>query len=92
MTQRLRGRKAVEQRKRRLQRTNGLCEMCLPERVSIATVVDHITPLALGGDDSDANTRNLCDDHHREVTATQFGYQQKQRVGEDGWPITTRGE
>lgn len=48
--------------------------MCLAAgRAALATVVDHKTPLALGGTDDDANTRNLCDEHHRAVTADQFG-------------------
>ncbi len=40
----------------------------------MATVVDHIDPLALGGSDDDENTRNLCDPCHLEVTAEQFGH------------------
>ncbi|WBO23944.1 HNH endonuclease signature motif containing protein [Sphingomonas abietis] len=74
MVERLRGRAGQRQRLRRLKRTSGLCEMCRDAgRVEPATVVDHIRPLALGGDDSDGNTRNLCDGHHAEVTAEQFG-------------------
>lgn len=88
-TERLRGRKAVEQRKRRLQRTNGLCEMCLPKRSIPATVVDHIVPLVHGGSDEDENTRNLCDEHHAKRTAEQFGHKQKQAIGLDGWPQNT---
>lgn len=65
----------MEQRDRRLQRTDYLCEMCQASgRITIATVVDHIIPLAHGGSDQDINTRNLCDDHHRHVTAEQFGF------------------
>ena len=84
--ERLRGRAAVEQRKRRLTRTNGLCERCLPKLVRAATVVDHIKPLALGGSDEDGNTRNLCKPCHDEVTAEQFGHRLKQEIGRDGWP------
>ncbi|HYI43675.1 MAG TPA: HNH endonuclease signature motif containing protein [Sphingomicrobium sp.] len=80
----------MAQRKRRLLRTNGLCEMCLPRPV-IATVVDHIVPLALGGSDEDSNTRNLCDEHHRQVTAEQFGQRQRPTIGLDGWPVTEGG-
>lgn len=87
-TPRLRGRKAVEQRKRRLKRTNGLCERCLPNRVTAATVVDHIKPLAHGGSDDDSNTRNLCGPCHAEVTAEQFGLKApKKQIGADGWPL-----
>lgn len=85
---RIRGRKAVEQRRRRMERTHWLCELCSAKGITRqADVVDHIKPLALGGDDSDENTRNLCHDHHRSVTAEQFGYRKKRRVGLDGWAI-----
>jgi 5-methylcytosine-specific restriction protein A len=88
MPERLRGRAGVKQRDRRLRRTNYLCEMCLPDKVTVATVVDHITPLAHGGEDTDENTRNLCRDHDLEVTAKQFGYKKpKQPIGVDGWPV-----
>lgn len=88
MAERLRGRAGVAQRKRRLARTNGLCERCLAKgRTVLATVVDHIKPLALGGTDEDKNTRNLCDPCHDEVTAEQFGQRQQQAIGADGWPI-----
>lgn len=74
--ERLRGRAGQARRLRRLKRTNGLCEMCAAEqRTREATVVDHIVPLAKGGSDADSNTRNLCDEHHRQVTAEQFGHQ-----------------
>lgn len=87
-TPRLRGHAGVAQRKRRLERTNGLCEMCLDEgKVCVATVVDHIKPLAHGGPDTDENTRNLCDDHNRKVTAEQFGYRLRLTFGADGWPV-----
>ncbi len=75
MTERLRGRAGQKQRQRRLSRTHGLCEMCTAEgRTKLATVVDHVKPLALGGRDIDNNTRNLCDEHHAIVTAQQFGH------------------
>jgi 5-methylcytosine-specific restriction protein A len=55
--------------------------------ITTATVVDHIIPLSQGGPDTDENTRNLCDPHHIEVTALQFGHKLKQRIGPDGWPL-----
>lgn len=92
MTERLRGRAGQAQRKRRLARTDGLCEMCLEEdRVTIATVVDHKTPLALGGSDDDENTRNLCDPHHDQVTSEQFGHAEPIKgkgIGRDGRPTS----
>ena len=84
---RLRGRAGVAQRDRRLSRTNYLCEDCLAEgRTAIATVVDHIVPLALGGPDTDDNTRNLCDEHNRKRTAEQFGHAYRHGCDEDGRP------
>lgn len=86
-TPRLRGHAGVAQRKRRLARTNGLCEWCLAQGIArLADVVDHIVPLGRGGSDDDENTRNLCDDHHRDATAEQFGQRMKVRIGLDGWP------
>lgn len=71
---RIRGRAGQRARARRLARTEELCEQCLDEgRSQLATQVDHITPLARGGEDIDSNTRNLCEAHHIAVTAEQFG-------------------
>jgi 5-methylcytosine-specific restriction protein A len=68
--------------------------MCLdkgwPPRA--ATVIDHITPLAHGGTDTDDNVRSLCDQHHRDVTAEQFGWRQCNVYGLDGWPVWREGE
>lgn len=85
---RIQGRKGQRIRKRRLARTNGLCEDCLPNRVTLATAVDHIKPLALGGQDIDSNTRNLCDPCHAKRTAEQFGHKVRQEIGTDGWPLS----
>lgn len=85
---RLRGRAGVAQRLRRLKRTNGLCEHCLAEGLTRpADVVDHTRPLALGGLDVDANTRNLCEPHHKQVTIEQFGHQ----VAHGARGVTTSG-
>lgn len=90
LTERKRGRAGQRQRQRRLKRSNGLCEMCLADGLTtIATVVDHETPLALGGLDVDGNTRNLCDRHHAIVTAEQFGHRLPaggKGIGSDGRP------
>jgi 5-methylcytosine-specific restriction protein A len=96
VVERLRGRAAVAQRKRRLARTHGLCERCSglnrwhgqgTGRVSVATVVNHIIPLAHGGSDEDDNTENLCRECDLIVTAEQFGYRApKRQIGRDGWP------
>ena len=87
MADRLRGRAAVIQRLRRLQ-AEPLCRDCAAKgRIREATVPDHIVPLALGGDDSDANTRSLCTPCHGTRTAEQFGHRRRVATGPDGWPI-----
>lgn len=95
-TERLRGRAGQAQRKRRLARTNGLCERCSGSgrwigkglgKVSAATVVNHIVPLIHGGSDEDENTENLCRSCDLIVTAEQFNHKRKVQIGVDGWPI-----
>ena len=88
-TPRLRGRAGQKQRDRRLKRTNYMCEDCQAQgRVTLATIVDHIVPLVMGGPDTDENTRNLCDDHAAKRTAEQFGFKAapKQAIGINGRP------
>lgn len=90
--ERLRGRAGQAQRARRLARTDGLCERCEAKgRVTLATVVDHVVPLAKGGSDEDDNTRNLCDPCHLEVGVEQFGHQvtrEGRGVGRSGRPTS----
>lgn len=87
MVERLRGRKAVETRRRRL-RNEPMCRDCKEQgKVTLATVPDHIVPLSQGGTDTDDNIRCLCDVHHRLRTAEQFGHLVRKEIGRDGWPI-----
>lgn len=97
MADRLRGRRAVEQRERRMHSTGWLCERCKGigrwegkglGRITIAKAVNHIVPLAHGGSDDDDNTENLCPECDRYVTAQQFGHRYKQPIGADGWPTS----
>ncbi|TZG28583.1 HNH endonuclease [Sphingomonas montanisoli] len=92
MGERIRGSAGVKLRKRRLARTGGLCERCeAAGRVTLATRVDHIQPLALGGEDVDENTRNLCEPCHLEVTAEQFNHAapiEGRGIGRDGRPTS----
>lgn len=54
--------------------------------MAVASVVNHIIPLAHGGSDEDANTENLCRPCDLTVTAEQFGHKAKVEIGADGWP------
>lgn len=84
---RLRGRKAVEQRLRRLAQ-EPRCRHCLAKgRITAATVPDHIIPLSKGGTDDDDNIQCLCDDCHDAKTTLDNGYKPRPRIGIDGWPI-----
>ena len=85
--QRLRGRAAVERRKRWLSE-NPLCADCLQEGwVTLATVPDHVVALVNGGEDTESNLRSLCESHHRKKTAKDMGYTYRPAVGLDGWPV-----
>ena len=84
---RIRGRAHKVARDRRMARSKWLCEDCKAKgRTTAAQVVDHVKPLALGGEDVDENTRNLCHPCHDKVTAEQFGRKQRVTIGADGWP------
>jgi hypothetical protein len=68
---RLRGRAAVEQRKRR-RSLHPLCAHCTKEgRVTVTAEIDHVIPLALGGTDTDDNVQGLCKDCHARKTADE---------------------
>ena len=87
MAERLRGRRAVEQRRRRLT-AEPLCRDCYAKgHITAATVPDHIIPLAKGGTDTDDNIRCLCAECHIKRTAEQFGKRYRKPIGLDGWPI-----
>ena len=53
--------------RKRLFRDNPLCVICEAEgiRDSIATVRDHIVPLAEGGRDDDSNIQGVCESCHK---------------------------
>jgi len=73
-TDRKRGRAGVAQRLRRLT-AEPLCRDCKAKgRITVATVPDHILPIALGGKDTDDNVRCLCGSCHKLRTKEQFGY------------------
>jgi 5-methylcytosine-specific restriction enzyme A len=84
--ERIRGRRGQKLRRQRLER-EPTCRLCAAEGiVKAATVPDHIQPLGKGGLDVDENVRGLCDDHHREVTAEEFGHKARPKIREDGRP------
>jgi len=63
---RLRGRERMR-RRHELFRAQPFCQHC---GEAVSTVRDHVTPLAEGGTEADANTQALCDAcHDRKTTA-----------------------
>jgi 5-methylcytosine-specific restriction protein A len=86
MVERLRGRAAVAQRKRRLG-AEPLCRRCKAKGIVRASVVpDHIVALVNGGTDDDSNVQCLCKPCHDAKTAEDMGYRLKVQIGADGWP------
>ena len=65
-----------------------LCRACLAEdRVTAAAEVDHIVPLHKGGTDERSNLQALCPDCHEAKTRAEMGYEEREVVGLDGWPV-----
>jgi 5-methylcytosine-specific restriction protein A len=89
---RIRGRRAVVLRQRRI-RAEPLCRDCRDQgRTALATVPDHIIPLAQGGVEDglvvSPNIRCLCAPCHDKRTREQFDQRApRKRIGSDGWPI-----
>jgi 5-methylcytosine-specific restriction protein A len=81
MAERLRGRRAQQQRQRRLA-DQPLCQICSTDARPVpSTAPDHIVPLAKGGSDDDDNIRCICAACHARVTAEQFGHQRRAGMG-----------
>lgn len=71
---RLRGRRAVERRRRFLS-VYPLCRQCEARGyVTPATEVDHIVALTNGGADTEANLQSLCSECHSDKTRSDLGY------------------
>lgn len=90
-TERIRGRALQRIRARHL-RLHPLCVTCrqrTPPVVRAATQVDHITPLYKGGQESEDNRQGLCDDCHRDKTATDMGTHVR-GCDTDGMPVDPR--
>jgi len=72
---RLRGRAAVERRKRWLS-LNPFCVDCLAETprrlTAIGVEIDHVVPLHLGGADDESNFATRCTPHHEIKTKAEI--------------------
>lgn len=70
-TKRITGRRLQAMRKSLFER-DPLCAECRRHgRVTLATLRDHIIPLAEGGTDDDDNAQGLCHDYHEGKTLNE---------------------
>lgn len=77
MAGRIRGAKLQTIRKRWFAK-NPLCVACKRKGyITVATELDHITPLYKGGKDDDTNRQGLCADCHKAKTNVDLGYKPK---------------
>lgn len=87
--ERIRGRALQRIRAEHFSR-HPLCVVChAAGRLEVATELDHIVPLFMGGADVDANRQGLCASCHAQKTARDLGheYRPRVRIGADGWPV-----
>lgn len=69
---RTRGSVWMATRARILSRDSGLCLVCKAAgRLTLASEVDHRTPLEDGGADEDANLQSICPPCHKAKTAAE---------------------
>ena len=80
---RKRGRAAMVDRKRIMERDGGMCLLCNRQ---IATQVDHVIPLFKGGQDVDDNKQCVCDECHNRKTILERGGTYNAGTRIDGTP------
>jgi 5-methylcytosine-specific restriction enzyme A len=85
--ERVRGR-ALQRIRARWFHHHPLCVLCAERgRVAEATELDHIVRLEDGGSDDASNRQGLCHDCHLTKTLREKGYDERQPIGADGWPV-----
>jgi 5-methylcytosine-specific restriction endonuclease McrA len=63
------------------------CRQKNPPRITLATIADHVVPIAKGGAVHDINNlAPACPDCHDAKTRRDNGWKAKPRIGLDGWP------
>lgn len=75
-TPRMAGR-ALQDRRARWFARHPLCVQCVADGVTLpvplATQLDHVIPLEIGGPDDETNLQGLCDAHHAIKTKAEAG-------------------
>lgn len=73
------GRPWRRKRERVLDRDKHLCQCCRRAgRLTPATEVDHITPLAEGGTDDETNLESICTPCHRRKTGKRAWHERRE--------------
>lgn len=83
---RMRGRK-LQKARHRLFAQQPLCVLCLAQgRTTLATIRDHVTPLAEGGADDETNEQPVCQDCHDAKSAEESkrGQQRQHQAPQPG--------
>lgn len=87
---RIRGR-ALQARRLRVWTAGPNCKRCgRLTRYPDGFELDHVVPLCKGGEDTDDNCQVLCtgvNGCHARKTADDIGYQFRETIGTDGWPV-----
>jgi 5-methylcytosine-specific restriction protein A len=79
---------ALQQLRRRWFTAHPLCVHCLRAgRIRLATELDHIVPLLVGGADDDTNRQGLCHTCHEAKTAIDLGRGPVRGCDASGMPI-----
>lgn len=75
-----------------LARDAGLCQVCLVDgHVTVANIVDHITPKSEGGTDGMDNLRCICKEHHMVKTQQEAARARARGAIDPRYWISTRG-
>jgi 5-methylcytosine-specific restriction protein A len=83
--------RTLQRRNRKFLRDNPLCVFCSKEgKVRQAAEVDHIIPLHQDGPDEVSNLQGLCRPCHVMKSARERGFQGKQTLDADGWPVDSK--
>jgi 5-methylcytosine-specific restriction protein A len=74
-----------------LLRQEPLCRLCKqkdPTRVSVATIADHVVPIAKGGAIHEINNlQPVCAECHQDKSNLDKGHRVKRRISLSGWPV-----
>lgn len=70
-----------------LLRREPICRLCMAKgRITVATIADHVTPIAKGGAVHDINNlQPVCALCHQDKSNADRGFRVKRHIAADGW-------